>query len=95
VFLFLGLGSGAGLAYLINQAKPVFGDVRTLREESGLPVLGTIMTLTFSSRRYRKAVQISAFSGALLALCAVFLFTVLFHESASHLVREINWIETL
>lgn len=40
--LFPGLAAGFALTFLISQLRPAFSDPRSLREVTGLPVLGTV-----------------------------------------------------
>jgi polysaccharide chain length determinant protein (PEP-CTERM system associated) len=40
--LFVGLGIGGGLAYLMHLIKPVFSSAESLAEVTGLPVLGSV-----------------------------------------------------
>jgi polysaccharide chain length determinant protein (PEP-CTERM system associated) len=66
----LALGAGFGAAYLLNQTRPVFYDVRTLTEALGLPVLGPITRAWVDRARLRERMQLLAFScgGALLVV---------------------------
>ncbi len=54
--VFLGaLGGGIGVAFLMGQIRPTFSDRKTLRDISGLPILGTVtMIWTESQVRARK-----------------------------------------
>ena len=66
--LALALGAGLGAAYLLNQIRPVFYDVRTLGQVLGLPVLGPISQVWIDRGKLRARSQLAMFSfgGALL-----------------------------
>jgi polysaccharide chain length determinant protein (PEP-CTERM system associated) len=52
--LLAALGCGFGFAFLMSQLKTTFNDERTLREASGISVLGTVgMTLNDKQRKRR------------------------------------------
>ena len=54
VFL-AGLLGGIGVAFLVSQVRPTFSDPRTLRELTGLPLLGVVsMTWTVQQKRKYK-----------------------------------------
>lgn len=40
--LFIGLGAGGGLAFLMHQLRPVFNSSETLHEITGVPILGVV-----------------------------------------------------
>ena len=66
--LALALGAALGAAYLLNQIRPVFYDVRTLGEVLGLPVLGPLSQVWIDRGKLRERSQLAVFSvgGALL-----------------------------
>jgi len=76
--LFMGFGGGAGLAWLMNQLRPVFNRASTLREMTDLPVLGSIsVSIPERARReFKESVKSVCFSGAslLIVFCVVFTF---------------------
>ena len=69
--LLAGIGGGLALAFLLGQLKPTFADRKTLREVTGLPILGAIsMTWTDQERRKRKknfAALAASYIGLLIA----------------------------
>jgi hypothetical protein len=67
----VGLGVGVGIAYLLNLIKPVFYNIRTLAESTGVTVLGAV-SLTYSE------VENKAMRGALIryAMVVAVLFVV-------------------
>jgi polysaccharide chain length determinant protein (PEP-CTERM system associated) len=69
--LLVGLAGGFALAFLLSQLTPTFSDRKTLREATGLPILGAVsMTWTDQERRKRKknfAVLATSYMGLLVA----------------------------
>src|SRR5690606_22261934 len=73
----VGLGVGIGLAYLLNQLKPIFTNARQLSEITGLPVLGTV-SMTWldkfrAGERREKLVYAALAAVLVLAACAMLL----------------------
>lgn len=75
-----GLAAGFALTFLISQLRPAFSDARSLRDVTGLPVLGTVSMLQSPERaRHRKRGMV-AFSGGLVAFVgAIGLATFVLH----------------
>lgn len=78
--LFLAMGAGVGLAYVLHMTRPVFNNVRQLHEATGLPVLGMV-SMTWLDR-YRAASRRGFFvyAGAAAALVC-FTFALLLVQS--------------
>ncbi|MFO1395090.1 MAG: XrtA system polysaccharide chain length determinant [Steroidobacteraceae bacterium] len=75
VFL-LGIAGGGGLAFLLNQTRPVFDNVRSLAEITSLPVLGAVSRIwreRHRQQRRREVVQVAAAGGALVGVFLVVL----------------------
>lgn len=66
-----GLAAGLALTFLISQLKPSFSDNRTLREVTGLPVLGSVSMLATPERRKARLRGLFAFGGGLVAFVGV------------------------
>lgn len=60
-----GLAVGFALTFLISQLKPSFSDARSLRELTGLPVLGTVSMLATPERRRARLRGLFAFGSGL------------------------------
>ncbi|NMG47388.1 chain length-determining protein [Azoarcus communis] len=58
-----GLAAGLALTFLISQLKPAFSDSRSLREVTGLPVLGTVTMLSTPERKRARWRGLLAFGG--------------------------------
>jgi len=67
-----GLGAGFALTFLISQLRPAFADGRSLREATGLPVLGTVSMLQTAERRSKRRRGLLAFGSGLVAYAGSF-----------------------
>jgi len=89
VVLAAGLAIGAGLAYLLHQLRPVFNNVRSLADITGLPVLG-VVSMTFVDRnRMESRLRKLAFGGAGAALMMIFLCTIVFQSAGTRLMQRL------
>ncbi len=61
-----GLGAGLFLAFLLAQLRPAFLDGRTLREVTGLPVIGAVSMIPDVRLRRRGRLSAVAFAGGTL-----------------------------
>ncbi len=72
------IAAGAGLAFLLNMLRPAFGSAQSLRDITGLPVLGAV-SMTWIERHdaelRRAALRLAAATLGLVLLCGVFLVT--------------------
>ena len=64
----MALGSGAGLAYLLAQLRPVIASARALHRLSGLPVLGVVSGFVDSRHARQRRAAILSFSTATIGL---------------------------
>jgi polysaccharide chain length determinant protein (PEP-CTERM system associated) len=67
-----GLGAGFALTFLISQLRPAFSDPRSLRDVTGLPVLGTVSMLNSTERLRSRRRGLLAFAGGVVAYAGVF-----------------------
>jgi polysaccharide chain length determinant protein (PEP-CTERM system associated) len=70
--LFLGLGAGAGLAFVVAQLRPVFDDRKVLNAITGFPVLGTVSLLRDARTRIRQRMEQVSFASVTAGLLAAF-----------------------
>ena len=84
-----GLGAGAVVAFLANQLKPVFSNVRTLKTAVGLPVLGSVQVMRTSERQRWRMAQLATFGVGLIALGVVFTVALLMHEDGSQMLQSL------
>jgi polysaccharide chain length determinant protein (PEP-CTERM system associated) len=72
--LFLGLGAGAGLAFVVAQLRPVFDNRKLLNSITGFPVLGTVSLVRNARARMRQRLELVSFASvtaSLLAACGL------------------------
>ncbi len=72
-----GLAAGVALTFLISQLRPTFADPRSLREVTGLPVLGVVSMLETSARKRKRRAGLFAFGSGVVAYAASFAGVVL------------------
>ncbi|HEX9743163.1 MAG TPA: XrtA system polysaccharide chain length determinant, partial [Nitrospiraceae bacterium] len=70
--LLAALGGGIGIAFLLSQVRPTFGDERRLREVSGLQVLGTIAMAWTDEQSRRRTRGLFAFVLSFLSLLSAY-----------------------
>lgn len=70
--LLAALGLGGGLAFLLNQLKPVFNSVAELRQALQLPVLGAVSHTWRDKHAIRRRMGLVSFTGAAASLLAAF-----------------------
>jgi polysaccharide chain length determinant protein (PEP-CTERM system associated) len=70
--LLAALGSGLGLAFLMTQVKTTFNDERTLREASGIAVLGSVALTLSDKQRKRRARGVFALVLSYLGLLSAY-----------------------
>lgn len=68
----LSLMLGAACALLISQIRPTFHDSRSLRDFTGLPILGSVSLIRSPERRKRQRRQLAVFAGGVGSLMAAF-----------------------
>lgn len=76
VVLILALGAGGGLAYALNQLRPVVGSPTALRQLTGIPVVAVVGCAFPTSNALTRRGQVRRFSLALACLVAGFVLVV-------------------
>ena len=71
--LILALAAGFGAAYIANEARPTFYDGRSLREASGLPLLGVVSMIVSEPQRWAARRGMLRFIGAVGILLVTYL----------------------
>ena len=70
--LLAALGGGLGFAFLISQLRPTFNEERSLREVSGLRVLGTIFMAWTDEQKKRRTRGLIALLLSVLSLLSAY-----------------------
>ena len=70
--LVISLAAGLGACFAASQIRPVFMDARTLREVTGLPLLGTVSLAQEQASRIRESSGFKRFMLGLAALIGAF-----------------------
>jgi hypothetical protein len=70
--LLLALAAGVAASFAASQIRPVFFDARSLREASGLPLLGTVSLLVDESMKRRERKDLMRFAAACLSLVGAY-----------------------
>jgi len=70
--LFASIAAGAGIAFLIDQMRPTFFDAKTLRAETGMPLLGSVSMIEDSEAVMSARRSLMVFSGTGLAYLGLF-----------------------
>lgn len=89
--LVVGVGAGAGVAYLIHLFNPVFLDVSTLRRVTMRPVLGAVSKTWLDRGKVVRRMDLSSFAIAGMCLIAVFLGTILFQDLGVEMIQQIRF----
>lgn len=70
--LLLSLMAGLAVAFIRDQVRPTFFDLRAVRTATGLPVLGTISLIVDAGTRKLSRRNLAAFSGLSIAYVSLF-----------------------
>ena len=87
--LVVGVGIGAGVAYLMHMLRPVFASSRSLGEMTGLPVLGTVTRSWVEKYRAQLHKGLLRYAIASALLFVVFIVVVAAQQPASRLLRQV------
>lgn len=88
VVLLLSLALGGGFAYFLHKIKPVFISLKSLREVSDYPVLGTFSLMVSQSRRQRQRREVVGFFGGIALLVVTMAVGFGFSAHLTHLVQH-------
>ena len=82
-----GIGSGAGIAFLLSLLRPVFNSRRALQEFTGHPVLGSVRFRSKPSDVIKSRLGLTAYCVLLVLLVPVCLAIVVSSQQAASLVQ--------
>ena len=87
--LFIALGAGIALAFLLQQLRPVFSTRDSVQQVTGLPVIGAVTAAIVQGFLpwYRR--QAALVGGALLALFVVFLLNLMLQDNVRATLRNL------
>jgi polysaccharide chain length determinant protein (PEP-CTERM system associated) len=89
VVMLVGLLAGAGLAFALNQLRPVFDNVRSLGEVAGLPVLGAVSRIWRERHRAERKGEVVRVAIAAVALLGLFVGVMLVQAPVSHVFQRV------
>lgn len=72
------VAGGIGLAFLVSQIRPTFHSQDTLRELTGLPILGSVPMVWTEQEKLKDKKQIYAFGISLLMLLACYVVLIIY-----------------
>jgi polysaccharide chain length determinant protein (PEP-CTERM system associated) len=87
--LVVGIGAGAGVAYLMHMLRPVFATSRSLSDLTGLPVLGSVTRSWVEKYRSQLRRGLLRYSFASALLFVVFIVVVVMQQPGSRLLRQV------
>jgi polysaccharide chain length determinant protein (PEP-CTERM system associated) len=78
-----GLAAAGGIAWLLNQLKPVFHSARSVEGATGLPVLASISRTWVERHRHSRRMEVFNFSAVAVLLVVMFGAVLLFQQPAA------------
>jgi len=88
--LILALGMGIGYAFVLNQLNPVYNERKSVLDDTGIPVLGSIsLILSQHQKAMRRADKLALASAGSMLLVA-FASVMILAERASHWLRSLS-----
>jgi hypothetical protein len=88
--LVLGLGAGGASAVAMSRLNPVFDSLTTLRDVTGLPVLGAISATWLDQRAARLRVDLLRVALGGVGLLVVFVVVVLARDAGSQFLTDLR-----
>jgi hypothetical protein len=88
--LALGLGAGGAAAVVMSRMNPVFDSLTTLRDATGLPVLGAISATWLDQRAARRRADVLRVALGGAALLVVFAVVVIARDVGSQFVTNLR-----
>jgi polysaccharide chain length determinant protein (PEP-CTERM system associated) len=88
VVLLVGLAAGAGVAFALNQLRPVFDNVRVLGAVTALPVLGAVSRIWRERHRVERRQEVIRVAIATVALLGACAGVLVLQAPVSHLFQR-------
>jgi polysaccharide chain length determinant protein (PEP-CTERM system associated) len=88
--LFVGLGAGAAGAFALSKLNPVFDSLTSLRNLTGLPVLGAVSVTWLDRRKHRRRLEVLRVAAVGAALIVVFLGVVVARNAGTRLLAGLT-----
>jgi polysaccharide chain length determinant protein (PEP-CTERM system associated) len=89
----LALGIGGAFGFFLHKIKPVFLSLKTLREFSDFPVIGTFSIIATSARREHRRREIVGFCAGVGLLAVVLVIGLVFNGHLAHLMQHVFVLE--
>jgi polysaccharide chain length determinant protein (PEP-CTERM system associated) len=87
--LLFALAAGAGIAFALNQVKPVFYSRRSIASVTGVPVLGTISMLLSPAEKRKRRRRVFAWASCNALLILTTIVVIEFQWQGSALLRDL------
>jgi polysaccharide chain length determinant protein (PEP-CTERM system associated) len=87
--LLFALAAGAGIAFALNQVKPVFYSRRSIASVTGVPVLGTISMLLSPAEKRKRRRRVFAWASCNALLILMMIVAIEFQWRGSALLRDL------
>ena len=89
VILLVGIAAGAGLAYVLNQLRPVFASRETLEDLTGLPVLGVVSMTWMEKQRAALRLGYLRYAALSFLLLVAFAVVIAVQSPAARLISRV------
>ncbi len=89
------LMAGAGISWFLHQMRPVFINQRSLRQVTGLPVLGAVSMTWLSRHRAQRRLEAGSFVLATLLIISSLILVLLFQDFGVEAGAMIRRVATL
>ncbi len=94
--LAIALGFGIAIAFLISQFQPVFTNARSLKQETGIPVLGQVSMVYSRVMLAKRRFMVLLFLSSMMALLATYALLILIYvkrpEWISYINNHLTWL---
>jgi polysaccharide chain length determinant protein (PEP-CTERM system associated) len=78
IVLLAGLGIGLGIAFVVSQIRPAFYSQASLREVTGLQVLGAVPMVWTAQEKTKRKKRLYAFAFSIFVLLTLYMFLIMY-----------------